>query len=346
MKLQRKVIIFGAGKKGEKLLYCLGKSNVKCFCDNYKAGQMLCNKSIIDLQELINDNLDYRYDIILSTDKEEIRRQLKDEGISYWEITGSKNNFFNQEIVKDSLDKELWERYLDLGNYKGILNENKNWFRDSFISDVNKQLVMSMKSGNRESVFEILSKKYDNFDRRELYTDEYFENRPGMRLISKIIEQNREKEIKICDLACGHGDFLRMLKSNTITCYGVDISSERCSALQSLGIKCSLGRMENSNYENEMFDFVTMMECLEHAENPILILEEAKRILKRKGWIFATVPNGICCDSDMHVRHFCENDLYSIAKRCGYINIKIMQLPYLNWTHNDNLMLTAEKNDY
>lgn len=346
MKLQKKVIIFGAGKKGEKLLDHLGESNVKCFCDNYKAGGMLHNKNIIDFQELIKGKLSYRFDVILSTDKDEIKRQLKDAEIPYWESVGITNNFFNQETVKNILDKELWEQYSGLENYKGSLNENKNWFRTSFISDVNKQLVMSMKCGNNKLVSKILSKMYDGSNEGKIHIDEYFANRPGMRLISKIIEENRKGEIKICDLASGHGDFLMMLKSNYITCYGVDISVERCRVLQSQGIECNLCTLENSEYENEIFDYVTMMECLEHVKDPIIVLEEAKRILKRKGWIFVTVPNGTCCDSDMHVRHFYENDLYSIAKECGYSNIKVMRLPYLNWTYNDNLLLSAEKIDY
>lgn len=45
----------------------------------------------------------------------------------------------------------------------------------------------------------------------------------------------------------------------------------------------------------------------------------------------------------MHVRHFYEDDLYSVAEESGYTDIKVMQLPYLNYTYKDNLFMSAIK---
>lgn len=59
-----------------------------------------------------------------------------------------------------------------------------------------------------------------------------------------------------------------------------------------------------------------------------------------------TVPYGENCDDPMHVRQFYEDDLFSIAKECGFKNIKIMQLPYINKTFDDNLLMSAKRSQY
>lgn len=164
-----------------------------------------------------------------------------------------------------------------------------------------------------------------------------------MRLIAALIKADQKEHIAVCDLACGHGGFLRELKCNRIECYGVDGSVERCQALNSMGIECRLGFLESSGYGDEMFDYVTMMECLEHVADPFIALREAYRILKEEGQVFVTVPYGTNCDFDTHVRQFYEDDLYVVAADCGYTDIRIMRSPYINSSLLDNLVMSARK---
>lgn len=344
MKTSHKIIIFGAGANGEKLMKCLGEENVTLFCDNHKAGMILHGKKVIDFLKLQDINRDGVYDIILSTNSDEIRKQMENAGISYWEASGIENNFFLQEAMRKALDEEVLDRYLSMQYYDGKQSKDKNWFRTDFISDKNQQLVLAMKKRDRETVSDILADVYDKgIGGQKLYADEYYINRPGMRLIAHLIRQDRREKIEVCDLACGHGAFLKELKSDRIVCCGADTSSERCRSLQDLGIECRQGDLEDSGYGNKRFDYVTMMECLEHVADPFAAMKEAYRILKDGGKIFVTVPYGTDCESDMHVRLFYENDLYSVATRCNYTEIKIMRLPYMNSSYHDNLFMTAKK---
>jgi len=335
--LEKKIIVFGAGGNGEKVLIRLGAENVAFFCDNYKTGSFH-EKKIINFSELVSLRQNLEMDIIVSISDRTVRNQLNSAGIPYWEV----KDFFNSENMKKILDEKLFNQYLKSGFYDGSLDKDKNWFRTSFISDKNERLVTAMKNRKNKEVSKILSETYDGINEKDIYEDEYFENRPGMRLISSIIRQENRK-IRVCDLACGHGLFLAALQSRTISCYGVDVSSVRCRAVNMNGIECKSGGAENSGYKNEMFDYVTIMECLEHVQNPFSVMEEAKRILKENGSVLVTVPYGTNCDSDMHVRQFYEDDLYSVAEKCGFKNIKIMKLPYLNYTYDDNLLMCAKK---
>lgn len=330
---------FWSGSAGENILLRLGEENVYCFCDNYKAGGVFHGKQIIGFSELVKFYSNSVCDVILSVNENSIREQLDSEKIVFWES----NDFFRQDDIARSLDDELYSQYLCLNNYENPLWRTENWFRTSYISEKNRQLVLAMESGSREKVLEIISNTYDTCDNEKIYDDEIFENRPGMRMIAQLIRKDQRKEIHVCDLACGHGSFLKELSNKRIKCYGADVSIKRCQALHSVGIECKLGELENSNYENEVFDYVTMMECLEHVQDPFAAMQESYRILKKEGKVLVTVPYGEKCDSDMHVRQFNENDLYSVAKKCGYSDIKIMLLPYMNDTYNDNLIMTAEK---
>lgn len=344
MQLKRKVVIFGAGKNGEKILQRLGEENVVFFCDNYKSGEQYQGKKVIDFSELQEIDQNSEYDLILSTNVNSIRNQLNDSGIRYWESFGMENNFFHRKEIQDVLDENLLEHYLTLDCCMERMERDSNWFRKSYISEKNKRLVIAMENKNREEILKILSDTYDSETGTvKLDVDEYYVNRPGMRLIAELVRRDRREKVKVCDLACGHGDFLKNLQSDHIECYGTDISSERCQKLAEIGIACRLGDLEDSGYENETFDYVTMMECLEHVEDPFVAMEEAYRILKKGAQVFVTVPYGTNCDSDMHVRQFYENDLYSVAKKCGYTDIKIMRVPYLDSSYNDNLFMTAKK---
>lgn len=162
MLMDKKIIIFGAGRNGEKVMNRLGKSNIAFFCDNYKAGINFMGKDVVDFSELMRRNQQHEYEIILSTNEDSIRMQMKRNGIPYWEAFGMENNFFIQEKWVNNQDKELLNRFLNLGNYEGSACGKKgNWFRETFVSDKNERLVAAMKNGEEQIVSSILSDIYD-----------------------------------------------------------------------------------------------------------------------------------------------------------------------------------------
>lgn len=278
----------------------------------------------------------------MSINEDAVRRQLSDAGIQYWEAFGIQRNYFLQNDLQDTLDKEMFGRYRKLNYYSGCGKRDDTWFREDYFSDRNRQLVTAMMNKDNETVSRIFSDIYEN-KKNGLYDDEYFINRPGMRLIANIIKQDLRKKIKVCDFACGHGEFLKTLKNKQIDCYGIDISPERCAYLENAGIECRVGDVQHNSYEDEIFDYVTMMECLEHVENPFSAMYEARRVLKTGGLVFVTTPYGTSCDCDTHIRQFYEDDLYAVASKCGFTDIKIMKLPYLDSSLDNNLMMSAMK---
>lgn len=84
MDVNRKIILFGAGRFKEEALRFFGIQNVYCYVDNNKHGQKYCGKKIISFEELLKCYRNYR--IVVSVGAlsyREIVSQLDNAGIPY-----------------------------------------------------------------------------------------------------------------------------------------------------------------------------------------------------------------------------------------------------------------------
>ena len=277
------------------------------------------------------------YELIVSIDSASVREQLDAVGWSYKNAVGVENNFFSTDEQKQKIDAELMRQYDLLKPAEYTACRRSNWFRKEFESDDNHDVVRLMEKNDRERLADRIESFYsDNI----IYFDEYVTNRPGMRLICNIIKKH-SPSATVCDIACGHGQLLKALSDCGYDCFGVEASKDRCVFVRNEGIVCNHADTESTDYEDNKFDYVICLECLEHIQNPFKTLAEIGRILKPGGKVFVTVPYGMSNGSDNHVRFFYEQDLYAVAKRNGFTDIKIMDIPYLNWSEGDNIFMEA-----
>lgn len=294
--------------------------------------------SFDDCKDYLRHN---RADIILTTGIEQMRNQLKIGGIHYYEYVDEERNYFYQPYIKAQIDDWLLKLYKDTQIADLKCNRCENWFREDYCdgdNNLNKRLVTLMRDGKTEDVNNLLVNRYK--DQEKLYEDEMFEHRPAFKLIKTIIEQDGDKSKSICDIGCGNGTFLEELK-DSLRCYGVDLSSR--IGIKRSGIELISSRAEDIGYEDNKFEYVTCMECLEHVIDPFIVCREAYRILKEKGMLFVTVPYKNFNECTTHVRLFDEYDLYSVLKTTGFKDIRIMKLPYLYRKMGDNLLCSGVK---
>ena len=83
------------------------------------------------------------------------------------------------------------------------------------------------------------------------------------------------------------------------------------------------------NFENDTFDLVVSLAVLEHLNNPYLFLNEIKRVLKNKSYIFLSTPNwkyskNFFFDDVTHVKPYSPESLNEILKITGFNNIQIL----------------------
>ena len=338
----RNLILFGAGNEARRLLKTTMKYFVAYLVDNNK-----CEKEVyVDGIEVISYEIfkefysEQNYILVLAikNKKQEVISQLKRDNISYLEST----EYFKKIQFCSLQDESLLEKYLydntvlEMCYYRKL----ENWYREEFYNDRNKELIEMMKSGNKEGVNVFLSKIYS--DSKE-YEDEKYENRPGMRLIKNILLKETTP-IKICDFACGHGALIKELKWEGYQVYGIDSSEKRTKTLECKKIDVQKGDICNVPFDDNMFDVAICLECLEHVENPIIVLNEIIRTLKVGGRIYCTVPLGKYNDYETHVRHFDEVSLYSLFYQVGFKVRKMLRIPYVNESPFNNLFIEGEKN--
>jgi 2-polyprenyl-3-methyl-5-hydroxy-6-metoxy-1,4-benzoquinol methylase len=118
----KKVIIFGAGKRGEKGFHSLSKEgiNILCFCDNdkNKQGQLICGTKVISFEELCAMEKHNCLIIICSSFEREIKEQLSCEEI-YNVISISQIDFGGGE---EYYDEQYFQYQEKMGEFGGELS--------------------------------------------------------------------------------------------------------------------------------------------------------------------------------------------------------------------------------
>jgi 2-polyprenyl-3-methyl-5-hydroxy-6-metoxy-1,4-benzoquinol methylase len=109
--------------------------------------------------------------------------------------------------------------------------------------------------------------------------------------VSKMVDiiNKADRTASILDVGCNGSPILLMLKSLGFTeLYGCDLFFDASSNSQ-LGINktaqlnLSIQNLENTNYRNDMFDYITSLSVIEHGVNIEKYFIEMNRILKKDG---------------------------------------------------------------
>lgn len=99
---------------------------------------------------------------------------------------------------------------------------------------------------------------------------------------------------KFLDVGCSLGFFLNGVRqSSGWQVYGTEISPEAAVfARDRLGLDVRCGSLEALNYPDSFFDYLHVNNVLEHLKDPPRFLRECRRILRKDGRCYLSVPNG------------------------------------------------------
>lgn len=128
--------------------------------------------------------------------------------------------------------------------------------------------------------------KSSKFSENKMNSHELFLQKK-FKEVSKLIAPNS----KILDIGCGDGEIRNFLE-NCIY-YGLDGQKELIDELVKKKIKAKQVdfNKEKIPFEKEKFDYVLMLDILEHVANPSELLLESKKRLNENGKIIITLPN-------------------------------------------------------
>lgn len=140
---------------------------------------------------------------------------------------------------------------------------------------------------------------------------------------AKLIEKYApDKALKILDLGCGNGQFLRILSGKGYrNISGIDLESYG-EDLSAFDFRKGDAASEQLLWPDNYFDVAISWEVLEHVENPRFAAREVYRVLKPKGIFMFSVPNAFHIMSRLFffrkgdlIRWSGKNDHYNIFTR-------------------------------
>lgn len=145
------------------------------------------------------------------------------------------------------------------------------------------------------------------------------------------------KGVKILDLGCGRGEFLRGFIRCGLTGYGVDQSSIAKSVCPEAEILQSDLENEPLPYDDNTFDVVFSKSVLEHFYYPEKLVKEIYRIIRPGGLVITMVPDWEAVyktfyEDYTHRTPFTVNSLRDIFLINGFNDVrteKFRQLPFL-----------------
>jgi len=108
--------------------------------------------------------------------------------------------------------------------------------------------------------------------------------------VIKLIQDN--KKLKILDIGCNNGNIRFLLPLNA-EYYGTDIDNSHIYQLQVQGIKARQTDLNKDPlpFQLEKFDYILLLDVLEHVLNPQKLLKQSKQKLNHDGKLIITLPN-------------------------------------------------------
>ena len=140
------------------------------------------------------------------------------------------------------------------------------------------------------------------------------------------------------DIGTNMGFFLRHTRGRKWNVTGIDPSPSLSEmARKYFGLNVKTCYLNEAGFKGEHFDVVTMTDVFEHIQEPIKMLSDIKRILKKDGILFIKVPNGNynllklklaritgkledydIFDSYEHLTHFTHKTLEQVLNKGGF----------------------------
>jgi len=95
---------------------------------------------------------------------------------------------------------------------------------------------------------------------------------------------------RILDLGCGDGDYSSRLKELGFEVTSGDIDAARFKYKNEIEFKhCDITK--EMPFADNTFDYVLLMEVVEHLRNPYTVIQEINRIIKKGGSLILSTPN-------------------------------------------------------
>jgi SAM-dependent methyltransferase len=159
-------------------------------------------------------------------------------------------------------------------------------------------------------------------------------------LLARVQQAVPERNLRILDIGCGTGLFLKLAREVGHDVSGIELSesaAEYGRQVYSLPIQCAT--LESADLAEDSFDVVTMWHVLEHLPDPIAALAKVRRVLRPDGVVLFAVPNiasaearvfgrrWFSLDIPRHLLHFSPDSARRAVESAGMSLLRIDHSP-------------------
>jgi 2-polyprenyl-3-methyl-5-hydroxy-6-metoxy-1,4-benzoquinol methylase len=117
----------------------------------------------------------------------------------------------------------------------------------------------------------------------------------GMRRYLADLETVVGRSGRLLDIGAGTGIFMHLARERGWTPHGIDICPLTVEkAAQEFDVEIGVGPFEQHTFDGARFDAVTMLDVLEHVNDPLGTLRRAHDLLRPGGAVAIAVPNQRC----------------------------------------------------
>jgi 2-polyprenyl-3-methyl-5-hydroxy-6-metoxy-1,4-benzoquinol methylase len=168
----------------------------------------------------------------------------------------------------------------------------------------------------------------------------YYDERQALKY-SQYVWEKRIRKIRqyvnagnFLDVGCAFGGLLKTA-SKYFTPFGIDLSEYSGGYAKSLfGNSIHIGSLANHPFKSGFFSVITMIELIEHIDDPAEAISECFRLLKNNGLLVVQTANMDALQAKLlkdkyayfmpgHVSYFSKSNLTGLLKRTGFKKIKI-----------------------
>lgn len=133
-------------------------------------------------------------------------------------------------------------------------------------------------------------------------------------------------EMRMLDIGCGRGNFLRALHDYGFDCYGTEIPSYPLPASEPR-LTYQNGWLENIALQPQTFTAISIWHVLEHTSDPDAVIKQISKLLMPNGVVAIAVPNfgstqqrlfgkhWFHLDLPRHLYHFTEKSLITLLNK-------------------------------
>lgn len=143
-----------------------------------------------------------------------------------------------------------------------------------------------------------------------------------LRYLLELLKKRKKKDANLLEVGCGSGRILSSIREQdaNISLTGIDISKSQIQLAKKDNKQNDItfihANGEQLPFKNESFDYVIIMDVLEHVDNPKEFMKEITRVIKKNGKLYLFCPaeaQGIYWLSKKIFRR------HLLEKTCGHI---------------------------